>query len=90
MRGELECRLLQVLRIKKFSVTPRAAANMRTLSPILAAVTDGVLVIEGVDVSMYNIKSNTWKGCYPKLNEARNCASACVLKRMVYVFCGLG
>ena len=64
--------MLQMLRRKKFNVIPRADTNKHEFYPILAAVTDGVLVIGGInamnnkistDVSMHNIKSNTWKGC---------------------------
>ena len=62
----------------------------------MAKVISGVLVIGGTDghykqfstVSFYNIDSDTWQGCMSKLNTARADASACVLKGIVYVFCG--
>ena len=60
-------------------------------------MTRGLLYIGGYDhgtrnylstVACYNIGSDTWEGNYPQLIQARSGASACVLKGMIYVFCG--
>ena len=40
-------------------------------------------------VSSFNIARNTWQSGLPELRYPRHSASACVLKGMVYVFCGL-
>ena len=79
-------------------MTHRANADIERLYPALGKVTGGVLVIAGIDswyftnlstVSRYNIASDTWEGLNPKLNIARYSHSVCVLKGMIYVFCGI-
>ena len=78
-------------------MTTRANADIARLYLTLAAVTSGVLAIAGTNpgtftclssVSKYDIASDTWESDYPGLIQARENASACVLQKNVYVFCG--
>ena len=88
--------MLEVFANNKYRFTPKADADTSRSYPALVAVTSKVLAIDGTDsrstrlstVSCYSIAENTWKQDYPKLNIARFLASACVLRGMVYVFCG--
>ena len=94
--GLTECRMVKVFQNNKYTETKRAGADMARLNPALVKLTiDKVLAIAGTDhdscdalfsVSSYDIKRDTWQIDLPKLNTARDAASACVLKANVYVF----
>ena len=91
--------MVKVFQNNKYTETKRAGADMARLNPALVKLTiDKVLAIAGTDhdscdalfsVSSYDIKRDTWQIDLPKLNTARDAASACVLKANVYVFCGM-
>ena len=91
--------MLEVLSDSKYTMTPRADADIARYRSSLVTVTKKiVLAIAGFaisgnfmsSVSSYDTVNDTWKGGLANLNHARYFASACLIQASVYVFCGKG
>ena len=89
--NSVSCRMLEIVRGNRYSVSARTNSDTLRWGPTLAKVFEKVLAIGGdvlLTVSSYDFQTDRWVGNLPRLNRNNRSASACLLAGYVYLFCG--